>query len=141
MNNIAPLTLIAPIAARTDNTPIVSEIIPTAGYESLTLLLILGTNTDTDATFAVLVEDGDDPALGDNVAVDDKYLIGTEALAGFTAAADDKKVKKIGYLGMKKYVRVTVTPTGNDSGNIFIAGVALRGHAREMPTANPPAAT
>jgi hypothetical protein len=38
----------------------VSNIIDTAGYDSLELVLINGTNTDANATFAVLVEDGDD---------------------------------------------------------------------------------
>jgi hypothetical protein len=31
-------------------------------------------------------------------------------------------------------VRLTVTPTGNDSGNIFIAGVAALGNSRNKPT-------
>jgi hypothetical protein len=36
-------------------------------------------------------------------------------------------------------VRVTVTPSGNDAGNIFLAGIAILGHPRKAPTANPPA--
>ena len=55
-----------------------------------------------NATFAVLFEDGDASNLDDHAAVDDKFLLGTEALAGFTAASDDNKVKKIGYCGPKK---------------------------------------
>lgn len=136
-NHIHPVPLIAPVAARTDNTAIVSAIIDTAGYESCELVLVTGTNTDTNATFAVLVEDGDDPALGDNGAVADTFLLGTEALAGFTFA-DDVECRKIGYVGGKRYVRMTVTPSGNDSGNIFLAGVALLGHPRHAPPANPP---
>lgn len=136
-NSIQPVPLIAPIAARTDNTAIVSAIIDRKGYESLELLLVTGTNTDANATFAVLVEDGDNSGLSDNAAVDDSELLGTEALAGFTFA-DDVECRKIGYLGHKRYVRVTVTPSGNDSGNIFIAGIALLGHPNLAPTANPP---
>ena len=138
MNNIHPVPLIAPIAARTDNTAIVSAIIDTIGYGSCTLVLVTGTETDANATFAVLVEDGDDSGLSDNTAVDDSELLGTEALAGFTFA-DDVKCRKIGYIGHKRYVRMTVTPSGNDSGNIFLAGVAILGHPRIAPTANPPA--
>lgn len=137
MNSLHFVPLIAPIAARTDNTAIVSAIIDTANYNSATFVIITGTNTDTTATFAVLVEDGDNSALSDNVAVDDAYLVGTEALAGFTFA-DDVECRKIGYKGPKRYVRVTVTPSGNDSGNIFLAGVAVLGGGASNPQANPP---
>lgn len=137
MNNVHPVPLIAPVAARTDNTAIVSAIIDTQGYESCTLLLVTGTNTDANATFAVLVEDGDDSGLLDNDAVADEHLLGTEALAGFTFA-DDVECRKIGYVGNKRYVRMTVTPSGNDSGNIFLAGIAVLGHPALAPTDNPP---
>lgn len=137
MNQFHPVPLIAPVAARTDNTAIVSAIIDTLGFGSCTLVLMTGTNTDANATFAVLVEDGDDASLTDNAAVDDTYLVGTEALAGFTFA-DDVECRKIGYTGLKRYVRMTVTPSGNDAGNIFLAGVAIMGHPARQPTANPP---
>jgi hypothetical protein len=136
-NSIHPVPLIAPVAARTDNTAIVSAIIDTLGYESCELVLVTGTNTDVNVTFTVLVEDGDNSALSDNAAVADAELLGTEALAGFTFA-DDIECRKIGYVGIKRYVRMTVTPSGNDSGNIFLAGVALLGHPSLAPTANPP---
>jgi len=136
-NNIHPVPLIVPVAARTDNTAIVSAIIDTYGYESCELVLVTGTNTDADATFAVLVEDGDNSSLTDNAAVADAQLIGTEALAGFTFA-DDNECRKIGYKGNKRYVRMTVTPSGNDSGNIFLAGVAILGNPLHAPTDNPP---
>ena len=137
MNNIHAVPLIAPVAARTDNTAVVSAIIDLLGYDSATFVIVTGTNTDVNATFAVLVEDGDASNLSDNAAVADADLIGTEALAGFTFA-DDVEGRKSGYRGAKRYVRVTVTPTGNDSGNIFLAGVAILGHAGLAPTANPP---
>ena len=132
-NNLHFVPLIAPIAARTDNTAIVSAIIDTMGYEAVELVLVTGTNTDVNATFAVLVEDGDNSGLSDAAAVPDTFLIGTEAVAGFTFA-DDVECRKIGYVGIKRYLRLTVTPSGNDSGNIFIAGVAVLGHPRRAPT-------
>ena len=52
--------------------------------------------------------------------------------------ADDVECRKIGYVGHKRYVRVTVTPTGNNCGDWFMAGVAILGHPRAVPTANPP---
>lgn len=137
-NNINVRPGIAPIAARTNNAAIVSEIVDTSGYDSVEFVIVTGTNTDADATFAVLFEDGDNASLTDNDAVADADLLGTEALAGFTYA-DDVECRKIGYIGPKRYCRVTVTPSGNDSGNIFLAGVWILGHPRSAPTANPPA--
>lgn len=136
-NNIHTVPLIAPVAARTDNTAIVSSIIDTRGYGSVELVLVTGTNTDTNATFTVLVEDGDAANLSDAAAVVDAELLGTEVQASFQFD-DDIETRKIGYIGNKRYVRMTVTPAGNDSGNIFLAGVAVLGHAILRPTANPP---
>lgn len=130
---------LSPVVAGTNNTAYVSEIVDTAGYEAVEFVILIGANTDTNATFAVLFEDGDNNALSDNAAVADTFLLGTEAIASFTADADDNKVRKIGYTGAKRYCRVTITPSGNDSGNIYIAGVWILGHARSAPTANPPA--
>lgn len=130
---------ILPVAARTDNTAIASTILDTFGYGSAALALTIGTNTDTNATFAVLLEESDDGGMSGATAVADKDMVGTEALAGFTAADDDTKAKKLGYIGNKRYIRATVTPSGNDSGNIFLAGVWVQGHPASAPTANPPA--
>jgi hypothetical protein len=133
-NDIHPVPLIAPVAARTDNTAIVSSIIDTLGFQACELVIVTGTNTDANATFAVLVEDGDASNLSDAAAVADDYLVGTEAGAGFTFA-DDVECRKIAYRGAKRYVRMTVTPSGNDSGNIFLAGVAILGKPASTPTA------
>ncbi|EJC75556.1 hypothetical protein Rleg10DRAFT_5810 [Rhizobium leguminosarum bv. trifolii WSM2012] len=132
-NRVHFVPLIVPVAARTDNTPIVSAIIDTQGYESVEFALVTGTNTDTNATFAVTVDEGDNSGLSDAVAVTNSKLIGTLAEAGFTFA-DDNECRKLGYIGNKRYVRVTVTPSGNDSGNIFISGVAVLGNSRSKPT-------
>lgn len=138
-NQIYPKRGLSPVAAGTDNTPYVSQIVDRLGFDSLEFVILIGANTDADATFTVLFEDGDSPTLTDNNPVADDYLLGTEALAGFTAANDDNECRKIGYVGNKRYCRVTITPAANGAGNIYIAGVWLLGHPREMPTANPPA--
>jgi hypothetical protein len=136
-NHVTPLPAIVPAAAVTDNTASVSAIIDTRGYESLTFLLQSGSLADADATFTVLVEDGNASNLSDAAAVVDAELLGTEALASFTFA-DDSKTRKIGYVGHKRYVRLTVTPA-NNTGNAFITAIALLGHPNIHPTANPPA--
>jgi hypothetical protein len=137
MNNLHILNAIPPIAARTDNTAIVSAIIDTRGYDSLTFGILIGTNTDTNATFAVTMDHGDQSNLGDAAAVPAVDLVGTLALAGYDFS-DDAESRKIGYVGVRRYVRLTITPSGNDAGNIFVAASAILGRPAVSPTPNPP---
>lgn len=134
-NNLDFKQLFPPKAAVTDNTAQTSNIIDVRDCWMVELALILGTLSDADATFAVVLNESDDAAMAGANAVADEDLIGTEALMGFTFA-DDNLCKKLGYKGKKAYLQMVVTPTGN-SGNLFMAGIALLGK-RTTPTANPP---
>ena len=51
---------------------------------------------------------------------------------------DDNELRKIGYVGIKRYVRATITPAGNDAGNIFVTAEWVLRPLR-TPAANPPA--
>lgn len=135
MNNIHVTRAISPVSVA-DNTAQVSQIIDRRGYESLTFLIATGSIADVDATFVVLVEAGDAANLSDAAAVPDTELIGTEVLAGFQFD-DDNETRKIGYLGIKRYVRLTITPANNASAAVLSA-VAVLGHPSLVPTANPP---
>ena len=108
-----PRVAIAPEVA-TGNTPLVSNIIDTAGYNALSFVVVTGTLSSTAATFAVTLEHGDDSGLSDTTAVVASELAGTLANAAFTFAADNS-CRKIGYLGNRRYVRATVTPTSNST--------------------------
>jgi len=131
-NNIKVVRALSPVAAGTDNTPYVSEILDTANFAANELVIAIGTNTDADVTFTVLIEDGDTPTLTDNAAVADAYLLGTEALASWTFA-DDNETRKIGYIGPKRYLRATVTPAGNAAGNIYMAALWIQAFPRKAP--------
>jgi hypothetical protein len=134
-NHLTFRRAISPQAARTDNTAIVSQIIDLGGFEKMCFAINIGANTDTNATFAVLVEHGDAANLSDAQAVPDAQLTGSEADASFTAADDDNSTRKIGYVGPKRFVRLTITPSGNDSGNIFVTALAVLSSARYWPAA------
>ena len=136
LNRIHVKRAISPVSV-SDTTAQVSQIIDTAGYDALVFAIATGSIADADATFAVLVEDGDVSTLSDAAAVDDAYLIGTEALAAFQFD-DDNEVRKVGYKGLKRYVRLTVTPTGNASAALLSA-VAILGYPKAGTPANPPA--
>ena len=116
-----------------DNTAQVSQIISRQGYDSLEFVIAYGTLADADATFTVLIEDGDDSGLSDAAAVADSGLLGTEAGASFQFD-DDNGVAKIGYKGTKDYVRLTITPALN-SGNADLSAVAVQMHAEIEPVA------
>jgi len=135
LNNINPKRAISPVSVA-DTTAQAGQWIDRLGYESLTFVILTGGIADADATFAVLVEDADASNQSDAAAVADGFLIGTEALAGFQFD-DDNECRKIGYKGLKRYVRVTITPVGNASAAL-VAAVALLGHPLTGPTANPP---
>jgi hypothetical protein len=123
----------------TDNTAQASVIIDRQGFDTLTFGILIGTLADSDAAFAVAmthgdtVDDPDNPAsITDSGAVDDDMMVSqTPGTAPETAAAfgadDDDEVRKVGYVGDKRYVRLTITPSAN-SGNADIAAFALLGH-------------
>ncbi|ODN68850.1 hypothetical protein [Methylobrevis pamukkalensis] len=128
-SNVGIRAVIAPVVVG-DNTATVGTVIDRAGFESVTYLIATGTLADADATFAVLLEESDASGSG-FAAVDDVHLLGTEADAGFTFA-DDGEVRKLGYRGLKRYTRLTITPTGN-SGSAPIAALAVLGHPADAP--------
>lgn len=135
-NHVHPVVAVAPAAATSDNTAWASGWIDRKGYESLTFLLATGTEADADATFAVTIQDADAENQSDAAAVTDANLLGTLALAGFTFA-DDGEARKVGYVGNKRYAKITVTPTANASA-AYLSIIALLGHPWNGKLPNPP---
>lgn len=131
-NNVKVSRAISPVSV-SDNTAQVSQIIDRQGFYSLTFAIATGTLADADATFTVLVQHGDAASLSDAVDVADAELLGTEANASFTFASDDV-VKKIGYIGSKRYVRLTITPANNTAA-ASIAAIAVLGSATDNKVA------
>lgn len=127
---------LAPVAATTDNTAYVSQILDMQGLSGAVFAILTGVESDADATFTVLAEEGDNSALSDNTTSLAADLNGTAALASFLFS-DDNKCFKLGFLASgKRYKRVTITPA-NNTGNVFIAGVWVT-KPLMRPTANPP---
>ena len=135
LNLVHPVRGISPVSVA-DNTAVVGAIVDRQGFESLTFLIAMGSIADADATFAVSLEHGNAADLSDTAAVTSADLVGTRALAGFTFA-DDNETRKVGYVGAKRYTRLTITPTGNAAAAL-VSAIALLGHPAQVPTANPP---
>lgn len=134
-NSIHPLRVISPVSVA-DTTAQVGQIIDKKGFESVTYVIATGSIADADATFTVLLEESDDSGMSGASAVADADLLGTEVLAAFQFD-DDNETRKLGYIGSKRYTRLTITPVANASAAVICA-VAVLGHPMIKPTANPP---
>ncbi len=136
MNNIHPVTAVSAGVATSDNTPIVSAIVDTLDFNSVCLIIALGTLATAAATFSVTLNAGDDPALSDAAPVPADELNGTLLEAAFDGANDGEN-RKLGYVGVKRYLELTITPTGN-TGDVELAVLAILANAQNGPTDNPP---
>jgi len=136
ISNMQVKRALSPVSVA-DNTAQVSQIIDRQGYDALAFLIATGSLADVDATFTVLVDDGDAANLSDAAAVADADLVsqtsGTapETAASFTFTHDDQ-VRKIGYLGPKRYVRLTITPAANASAALLCV-IAVLSRAEHKP--------
>jgi hypothetical protein len=136
-NLVNPKAGFPPQAAITDNTAAASAWIDRQGYGSVTWLIITGTDADADATFAVTLQDADASDQSDAAAVaDGPALLGTLENASYTFA-NDGQCFKLGYVGNKRYTKLTVTPA-NNTGNAFLGVICLLGHPDNAATPNPP---
>lgn len=126
-------------------TALTTSIIDMKDYVGLEFVIAAGDLTDADAVYAVQMLHGDavnDEAapttITDEAAVDDSDLLpagtGQEAAIGFNFDNDDV-IRKLGYVGTKRFVRLTVTPTtaansgDTDLGIIAVLKPRVRGTA------------
>lgn len=125
-NETTPAVALNIQAISTDTTT-AGAIIDTQGFAANEFIMQSGTLTD--GTYTPLIEDGDDSGLSDAAAVADDFLTNTEASAAF-ALTDDNAVKAIGYVGHKRYIRLSIvsasTSTGGTLGAVCVQGSQFR---------------
>lgn len=112
----------------TDTTTL-GAIIDMQGFEGAEFVLISG--TITDGTYVVSLLEDDAAGMGTATAVSTTHQLGD---ADF-ALADDDVAKRIGYIGKKRYIRLSIVSTVTTSGGVF-AGAVLQGAAHTQPTAD-----
>lgn len=111
-------------------TATAGSIVDTNGFRSLEFVIASGTLTD--GTYTPKLEAGDASDLSDAVEVTAaKGLLGTIAGATF-AATDDNATKRLGYVGGRRYVRLTITSATVTSGGT-LAAVAVLGNPWVVP--------
>lgn len=136
IHNEKYLVAIPPVVV-TDNTAQVGAWIDRTGFDSVSFGFLTGTLADADATFTVLMEEASASDQSDHAAVADQDMLSqVEGTAPETAAsftfANDNSASKIGYIGGKQWVRVTVTPAANASA-APLAAFAKLSHASVRP--------
>lgn len=115
--------------AISSSTTTAGNIIDTQGFNSLEFFLQVGARTD--GTYTLSMEHGDAANLSDTATPAADDIVGTLAA---TAASAANAVKRVGYVGNKRYVRVNIVSTSVTSG--ATAGVlAVLGRASVAPTA------
>lgn len=110
------------------NTTTNGNIIDMKGFDSLEFILLSGVLTD--GSYVPLIEEGDASDLSDASAVADADLLGTESEVSYIPT--DDIAKKIGYIGNKRYVRLSIVTTSISSGGVMSA-IAIKGHATNRP--------
>ena len=128
VHNIGADTALSPQTITT--SAVNGAIIDLSGFNSVAFVVTSGTVTDGTSYTASLTE-GDASDLSGGTAVAAGDILGT--LPVF-AATDDNVTKRVGYVGNKRYVRLTLTPAGATSGGVFSA-VAFKRHPASAPVA------
>lgn len=138
-NNMRTKTVISPLAIGANATKS-GVVIDRQGYGGVEFLASYGAVTTTGTVVTLVVKHGD--VTGTLVSVADADLLGTEALASLPAATPraagtTKEVtKRIGYIGVKRYVTVDAVQTGVTS--VGVVGVAAILHSPDQaPQTNP----
>lgn len=134
LNTLAIRRLISPFRQTNSSTAVVSQILDRQGFDRVGIVIQTGDLTDANATFACTLEESNDSGMSGAAAVAAADLVGgTVASALNFAFGDDNVFKQIGYIGTKRYLRLTITPTGNDSGNLDVSAFAVLGGGLKQP--------
>ena len=106
---------ISPIAVGTTGTGQTGKPVDTLGFRGVEIHASYGSITATNAVFTLTVKEGD--VTGTMTSVADANLLGLESNAGIAAAAtrtsgtSKNVVKRIGYIGGKRYVSASIKST------------------------------
>lgn len=103
------------------------NIIDTQFYESIEF--VLQVNAWSAGTVTPLIQDGNSSTLTDAAAVTDDFLLGAETAAALNAANTSSR---IGYVGKKRYVRLSAVSTG--TANLYFSAMAILGNPHDAPT-------
>ncbi len=119
-SHLEPVQGLAPLARTAAEDGV---IIDSLGFNSLTFAINIGA---VAATTTLTLQHGDESDLSDAAAVDSDEIIGELTTIETT---DASSAMWLGYIGKKRYVRLSYT-----SGDSTVGIVAIKGHAISVPT-------
>jgi hypothetical protein len=119
-NNLSITSLLDPVAKTTTFN---SASVDMQDFRSLVFLLHVGVLTD--GTFTPKLEESDDDSTFTDVAAAD--------VEGTLAAAADGVSQYVGYKGVKRYARLTVTVTGSPSTGCVLGVAGIAGDGKTLP--------
>lgn len=109
-NNIKTVRVVAPVAAAATG-----KVVDLQGYQGCEFVISYGSVTATNATVVPVIKEGS--VTGTLTSVADADLLGTELLASVSQAAtrtsgtSKNMVKRVGYIGSKRYVSCNILQT------------------------------
>lgn len=116
--------------AISSNTTTNGDVVDTVGFEKLEVLFHAGTLTDGD--YAIKLQHGDVADGSDMADVSVEEVLGGQSKS--FASADDNTVKRLGYIGKKRYVRGVVTSTNVTTGGT-VGAISVLGMPHHAPVA------
>lgn len=134
-HNVLAAQVLNPINSTATKT---SSTIDTQGFNALSVVFALGLSADTlsgSVYWTLTLQHSDDGSTFTPVAATD-CSSGTYTIA-VNATTADRQAYSIGYLGTKRYVQATATPTGSTPSGMPIGIVALKGSAGYRPVVTP----
>jgi len=124
-NNIKPVVGIVPTLMST-NSIALGDIIDLQGYESVEF--VNQVSSFTDGVYTPVIKESDAANMAGEAEVADADLLGIEV--AHTAAG----IKKIGYIGKKRYVTCDIASTEVTTG-ATVTSTVIKGHPAVAPVA------
>jgi hypothetical protein len=123
-NNILLTEAIVPVVGPTGTTPVVSNVVDTNRFTKCEFAALFG--AIGNGTFTVLVEDSPDNSTW--TTVPPAELLGV--VTPFVPVLNE--TWKIGYIGVNRYLRVTITPVAN-SASYYLSALWILSEGQRPP--------
>lgn len=127
-NNIAISRSLTPASVADPSVPVNGTSVDLAGYDDALVVINAGTISGAGASLTFEVQHSDDNATF--VAVPTDELDGTEPVV---AAANDEQIHTVGYKGIKRYIRVSITAKAGTTPTMICDASVLRQRGRKLP--------
>ncbi|HET8684982.1 MAG TPA: hypothetical protein VFM54_24380 [Micromonosporaceae bacterium] len=127
-NDLAPAQSLKATSQADPAVPTNGTGVDLANYDAAVVLIDAGTITGAGASLTFEVQESDDNSVF--TAVADADLRGAEP--AITTANDDQ-IHEIGYHGIKRYLRVSITAKAGTTPTLPVAASVVRGKPRVRP--------